>query len=628
MRWLGIASLAGVAYAGGMEADPSGWQTIMYRGAALTAHLYDDYQFKYELIPQAPPECISLLRGNPPLSFDAADILNITEAFQAVYSPYWIAHSFENVKNNKGFNVGGACTSHRSVAVPDTWVFLIETKNEYDGAWNRYVFPDGAQAETEAINCAMLSDIDVVGSPYLQDTLIVHACAPVSGGWTSYSYWSECSATCGGGTQTRTRTCTEPAPLYGGECDGDATATQSCNQEPCPVDGGWSEFIYSDCSSTCGEGTRMGSRTCTNPRPAYSGDDCVGDSMVTDSCDSGPCPVNGGWSEYIYSDCSATCGFGTQIGTRTCTNPRPAHDGDDCEGDSMVYDNCMGDAGPTCPDDGGDSESSNGISAVCNDDNTISVTINYDQDSSILSATYGSCNETDIRGADATGVQQWDLTLDPSSCGMESNLRNLVYNQTAEFTVGFKDGSTKLKLADFEVDTYCNYTSEYTVTFDYGPVNAQSFNFTDSGGLIGLNFYIASYSNSSFNVKANPSTMAGDTIYLKLALNATLNDDFDHAANMDAATGKVFVPTKCEVTDDHSNAYTLFDTAGGGKCKNDIISLSVTYNSGDPQSWYIQHVLFLLNNHSSSNYTLECDVLVCDAEQITRCKNAHDCLTA
>lgn len=264
---------------------------------------------------------------------------------------------------------------------------------------------------------------------------------------------------------------------------------------------------------------------------------------------------------------------------------------------------------------------------VCNHDNTITVTINYDQDSSILSASYGSCNKTDIRGADASNVQAWDLTLDPASCGMESKLRSLIYNQTAEFTVGRKDGNTEVKFATFEIDSYCNYTSEYTVSFDYGPVNADSYDFTDSGGLLGLNFYIASYSSRSYNVKAESSTQAGETIYLKLALNATLNADFDHAVNMNATTGKVFVPKKCAVTDDNSNSYTLFDTNGSNKCSNAHIDLSITYNSGDPQSWYIEHTLFLLNDEDRSNYRLSCNVLVCDAAEITACKDAYNCLT-
>lgn len=50
----------------------------------------------------------------------------------------------------------------------------------------------------------------------------------VDGGWSA---WSSCSATCGGGTQTRT--CTNPAPAYGGASCSGATS-QTCNTQACP----------------------------------------------------------------------------------------------------------------------------------------------------------------------------------------------------------------------------------------------------------------------------------------------------------------------------------------------------------------------------------------------------------
>ncbi len=51
---------------------------------------------------------------------------------------------------------------------------------------------------------------------------------PVNGGWTDFG---ACSATCGGGTQTRT--CTNPAPANGGAaCTG--PTSQSCNAQGCP----------------------------------------------------------------------------------------------------------------------------------------------------------------------------------------------------------------------------------------------------------------------------------------------------------------------------------------------------------------------------------------------------------
>src|SRR3989344_5073365 len=59
---------------------------------------------------------------------------------------------------------------------------------------------------------------------------------PVNGGWSDWSSWSDCSATtCGTtGTQTRTRTCTNPAPANGGAtCIGSDTDTQSCNAPAC-----------------------------------------------------------------------------------------------------------------------------------------------------------------------------------------------------------------------------------------------------------------------------------------------------------------------------------------------------------------------------------------------------------
>ena len=52
---------------------------------------------------------------------------------------------------------------------------------------------------------------------------------PINGGYTA---WSACSATCGGGTQTRT--CTNPAPAHGGQpCSG--PSSQTCGFQACPT---------------------------------------------------------------------------------------------------------------------------------------------------------------------------------------------------------------------------------------------------------------------------------------------------------------------------------------------------------------------------------------------------------
>ena len=58
----------------------------------------------------------------------------------------------------------------------------------------------------------------------------------MDGGYSAYGDWSACSADCGGGTQTRTRTCTNPAPANGGaDCVGDSSETRDCsNTDGCP----------------------------------------------------------------------------------------------------------------------------------------------------------------------------------------------------------------------------------------------------------------------------------------------------------------------------------------------------------------------------------------------------------
>lgn len=57
----------------------------------------------------------------------------------------------------------------------------------------------------------------------------------VDGNWTDWGDWERCSVTCVGGTQSRSRTCTNPPPRYGGrDCSGESEDVQSCNEDPCP----------------------------------------------------------------------------------------------------------------------------------------------------------------------------------------------------------------------------------------------------------------------------------------------------------------------------------------------------------------------------------------------------------
>merc|ERR1712002_1041560 len=145
----------------------------------------------------------------------------------------------------------------------------------------------------------------------------------VDGEW---SEWGECSKTCGGGWKKRS--CTNPPPAHGGaDCAVDVYGPkdkESCNTEECPVDGEWS--AWTECSKSCGGGKKK--RTCTNPAPKYGGADCEkGYDGDEKSCNTEKCPVDGEWS--AWTECSKSCGGGKK--KRTCTNPAPAYGGADCE---------------------------------------------------------------------------------------------------------------------------------------------------------------------------------------------------------------------------------------------------------------------------------------------------------
>ena len=45
---------------------------------------------------------------------------------------------------------------------------------------------------------------------------------------------TDCDKTCGGGTKTKTRKIAQQAEHDGNECTGDSTITESCNIQECP----------------------------------------------------------------------------------------------------------------------------------------------------------------------------------------------------------------------------------------------------------------------------------------------------------------------------------------------------------------------------------------------------------
>eukprot|EP00163_Fabomonas_tropica_P013469 TRINITY_DN24_c0_g1_i1.p1 TRINITY_DN24_c0_g1~~TRINITY_DN24_c0_g1_i1.p1 ORF type:complete len:1967 (+),score=502.53 TRINITY_DN24_c0_g1_i1:169-6069(+) len=137
---------------------------------------------------------------------------------------------------------------------------------------------------------------------------------------SAWSSWSSCSVSCGGGTQSRTRTVTT-SPQNGGTACPALSESQSCNTGCCPVNcavSGWSS--WGSCSVSCGGGTQSRTRTVTTA--ASCGGTACPALSESQSCNTGCCPVNcvvSAWGP--YGSCSVSCGGGIKTRTRTVTTP-------------------------------------------------------------------------------------------------------------------------------------------------------------------------------------------------------------------------------------------------------------------------------------------------------------------
>ncbi|XP_076106738.1 A disintegrin and metalloproteinase with thrombospondin motifs adt-1-like isoform X1 [Mytilus galloprovincialis] len=136
-------------------------------------------------------------------------------------------------------------------------------------------------------------------------------------GWKSF----DCSVMCGGGTLiwTRVRQCDHS------ECQPTETTTSLCNTQNCDekcdlICSKWSAWsLMGECSASCGVGTQAKSR-----KRLCSQDDCVVADQQLDSCMLSTCPDQctgecSTWSDWGDGICSVTCGNGTKVSTRNRT---------------------------------------------------------------------------------------------------------------------------------------------------------------------------------------------------------------------------------------------------------------------------------------------------------------------
>ncbi|CAD5114006.1 DgyrCDS3169 [Dimorphilus gyrociliatus] len=144
--------------------------------------------------------------------------------------------------------------------------------------------------------------------------------------WSNWSEWSNCSSECGEGTKIRTREPNNPQKYGNGQkCIGDREEKDSCKNKECPVCHDYMGNIYNDKES-------VNDTMCEN---CY----CNIDTVICIEKDNRN--INGQWSVWSsWSECSLSCGGGFQTRTRNCNKPKPQCNGKECPGKQAEQRKC------------------------------------------------------------------------------------------------------------------------------------------------------------------------------------------------------------------------------------------------------------------------------------------------
>lgn len=141
----------------------------------------------------------------------------------------------------------------------------------------------------------------------LKETLRTH------GNWSMWSDWTECTVPCGGGDQSRNRSCNNPLPQYGGNyCVGNADAYQECNMHSCSgIDECAAGSHNCDSNANCSDSEGSFSCSCS---AGYTGNG----TTCYPSCTVATCPTSNGYCADTSTGAECKCDTGYLYEDNTC----------------------------------------------------------------------------------------------------------------------------------------------------------------------------------------------------------------------------------------------------------------------------------------------------------------------
>ncbi|MGH0121107.1 UNVERIFIED_CONTAM: hypothetical protein FKN15_071967 [Acipenser sinensis] len=165
-----------------------------------------------------------------------------------------------------------------------------------------------------------------------------------------YSSWSQCSKTCGRGTRSRDFYCVNNLGrrLVDRECnEHQRVVTQTCNDISCPE---WATSEWTECLVTCGKGVRHRQVWCRLNEERLRDNLCNADSKpeAVGACELPECAS---WQVGVWGMCAVTCGHGYQMRAVRCVAGTHGESLDDrvCNAASRPRDNQECEM-PACPE--------------------------------------------------------------------------------------------------------------------------------------------------------------------------------------------------------------------------------------------------------------------------------------